>query len=146
MFLQDVINDGPLPALELTMRFAGRRQAILAHNVANLTTPNFQPVDVDPKGFQELLGEAIDRRRERSRAGAALRWEETREIRRGPAGGLRLEPGTPSGNVLFHDRNNRDLERSMQAIVENAGAFRVASDLYRNHARRLSNAMAERVA
>ena len=56
MFLDDVVNSGAIPALEMTMRFAGRRQALLAHNIANLDTPNFQPKDVSPRWFQRMLG------------------------------------------------------------------------------------------
>jgi len=146
MFLHDVINDGPLPALELTMRFAGQRQAILAHNIANLTTPDFRPRDVDGKAFQRVLGEAIDERRESGRPGKGLEWNETRELTRSESGHLRVSPRTPSGNVLFHDRNDRDVERTMQALVENAGVFRVASELYRSHTGRISRALGERVA
>ena len=146
MFLSDVVNSGAIPTLKLAMRFAGRRQTILAHNIANLSTPNSQPRDVSTRDFQKLLGEAIDKRRaktggERGR----LEWQETREIKRGPGGSLRLNPRTPSSGILFHDRNNRDLERMMQDLAENVGAFRVATDLLRSQFAQLKDAMAERV-
>ena len=145
-FVDDVLSSGALPSLALTMRFAARRQVLLAHNIANLDTPGFQPRNVSPAQFQKLLGEAIDRRR--SATGGAhgrLDWRPTREILRGPNGSLRLEPRTPSGNILFHDRNNRDLERLMQDLAENVAAFRLASDLMRNRVANLRAAIAERV-
>lgn len=71
--------------------------------------------------------------------------DSTREIEIGRDGSLRLNPRTSSGNILFHDRNNRDLERTMQSLVENASAFRVATDLLRNRTTALRDAMAERV-
>ena len=60
-------------------------------------------------------------------------------------GRLRLDPRTSSGNILFHDKNNRDLERTMQSLVENASMFRVATDLFRNRTTLLRDAIAERV-
>lgn len=142
MFIGDVVNGGAIPVLELTARFAARRQAILAHNIANLPTPGFQPTEVSPEGFQRLLGEAIARRREAG--GGPLEWRETREIAR-DGDDLRLEPRTASRNILFHDRNNRDLERMMADLTENVAVFRVATDLLRSRYQLIGSALAERV-
>jgi flagellar basal-body rod protein FlgB len=136
-----------MPALEMTVRFAGARQRLLAHNIANIDTPNFVGTDVDPRSFQKVLGEAVDRRRERT-AGAfgALEWRETRELRPGEeAGSIRLNPQAAHGGVLAHDRNASDLERLMQDMVENASAYRVATDLYRAQRGTLMAAIAQRV-
>ncbi|MCC6660104.1 MAG: hypothetical protein IT437_04380 [Phycisphaerales bacterium] len=145
MFLSDLLSADAIPALEMTARFAAQRQGILAHNIANLETPNFRPVDASPAEFQRMLGRAIDDRRER---GGGLRWRDSREVVH--AGGrdpyeLRLSPRTPSGNVLFHDRNNRDEVRLMQDLVENAGVFRIATDLLRTRYQLVNNALGERV-
>lgn len=146
MFLDDVVNSGAIPALEMTMRFAGRRQALLAHNIANLDTPNFQPRDVSPRGFQRMLGEAIDRRRARTGGERGrLEWRQTREIRLDARGGMQLRPETPSPGILFHDRNNRDLERMMQDLAENVAVFRIATDLLRNQYSKIHDAIGERV-
>jgi flagellar basal-body rod protein FlgB len=142
MFLRDLTESGAIPALELTARFAARRQELLAHNIANATTPDFRPVDADPGAFQRMLGEAIDRRREGCEG---LPWRETREIRHHPRTGLHLVPRTPSGHILFHDRNNRDLERMMADVVENVGVFRAATDMMRSRFQLISGALAERV-
>jgi len=145
--IKDLASSGAIPALELTMRFAGARQRIIAHNIANLDTPNFQPKDVSPRDFQEMLGEAIDARRSNNGGAAGdLEWRETRQVQRSPDGGLTLEPLADAPGVLFHDRNNRDLERLMQSMVENAGMFRVASDLLRQRYSMLRAAISERAA
>lgn len=141
---------GALPVLDKAMRFAGARHTLIAHNIANLETPNFVPQDVDPKAFQARLAEAIDSRRAgnsgvRGGRHGELDLGSTREVETLADGSLRLDPRTGSGNILFHDRNNRDLERTMQDLVENASAFRVASDLFRNRTTILRDAMAERV-
>ena len=146
MIIQDLATSGSLPTLELMMRFSGQRQAILAHNVANIDTPGFQPVDVSSRAFQESLRDAIDDRRRRTGGElGALRWSETREVVRGRDGELALNPSTASSGVLFHDRNNRDLERLMQDITENTAVFRAASDLMRSQVSSLRDALSERV-
>lgn len=147
MFIRDLGTTGAMPALEMTLRFAGQRQKILSHNIANIDTPEFQPRDVDPRGFQELLGDAV--RSRRARTGGAfgeLEWRQTRQIRRThERGGIALRPKTPGPGVLHHDRNNTDIERMMQSVVENAATYRVASDLLRSQRTQLQNAIGQRV-
>lgn len=146
MMLDQLSSAGALPALALTMRFAGERQRLIAHNIANLETPNFRPADVSPRAFQKLLQGAISERRKSTGGGhGGLHWKGTREIERDGGSGLRLDPRTPTGNILFHDRNNRDLERTMQSMVENASAYRVASELMRSRVALLGSAISERV-
>ncbi len=131
----------------MLLKFAGQRQKILAHNIANIDTPNFQPKDVDPQAFQEMLGDAIDKRRKKNGGSfGSLQWEETKEIRRiGRSTDFRLTPTSSDGGILHHDRNDRDLERMMQDMVENATAYRVAADLLRTQRTQLQNAIAQRV-
>lgn len=138
--IDGLINAGAIPALEMTLRYTAQRQALIAHNIANLSTPDFQPLDVSPRAFQEVLGRAIDRRRA---VGGELAWEETTEIRRDGRGEMTLTPRTPTGNILFHDRNNRDLERHMQDLAENASAHRIAADLLKSRYDILRSAMRE---
>lgn len=146
MLIDQVTNAGAIPALAAGVQFAARRQDILAHNVANLSTPDFRPMDADPRAFQSLLREAVGERRARGQGhGGELRFGRNRQVRMDERGALRLNPETPSGNVLFHDRNNRDLERTMQSLAENTAAFRLASGLLRNRVAAMRQAIAERV-
>ncbi len=148
MLIGDLQNAGAMPAAEMLLKFAGQRQRVIAHNIANIDTPNFQMKDVDPKAFQEMLGDAIDKRRKlNGGAFGALQWDETREIKRsGRSNDFKLVPTTGhNGGILHHDRNDRDLERMMQDMVENASAYRVAADLLRSQRNQLQNAIAQRV-
>ena len=146
MFITELTNSGPIPVLEATMRFAAQRQRLIAHNIANLSTPDFRPLDVSVPAFQKSLREAIDARRSgRAPPAGPLPLARNPELEVSPDGTLRLNPRTASANILFHDRNNRDLERTMQDLVENAAAFRVASDLLRSRYQLLNSAVAERV-
>ncbi|MEX2219899.1 MAG: hypothetical protein WD749_14195 [Phycisphaerales bacterium] len=146
MFIGDVVNSGAIPSLELTLRFAGERHRLIAHNIANWTTPNFQPVDVSPAGFQRALSGAIERRREQPGGGSGeLSLHGSRELSRLPGGRLVLTPRTPSAGILGHDRNNTEPERLVQDLAENYGVYRVASDLLRSRLQQLRDAIAERV-
>lgn len=136
-----------MPAAEMLLKFAGQRQKIIAHNIANIDTPNFQTKDVDPQAFQEMLGDAIGKRRKKNGgASGALEWKESNEIKRiGRGNDFQLNPTSSQGGILHHDRNDRDLERMMQDMVENATAYRVAADLLRSQRNQLQNAIAQRV-
>jgi flagellar basal-body rod protein FlgB len=146
MFVNDLLSAGAMPSLEMSVRFAGERQRLLAHNIANLTTPNFTPLDVSPIGFQKALAEAIaDRDARTGGMVGELRWKDTSELRRRDDGGLEFNPQTPSGNILFHDRNNRDVERLMQDHAENLAVFRTSSELLRSRMQLMRETLAERV-
>lgn len=134
-----------MPTLEAMVRFSGARQRILAHNIANLDTPNFQPVDVSIGSFQAQLRRAVDARRDATGGDfGELAIGSTREVEMGPGGSMRLTPRTHGQGILFHDRNNRDLERTVQDMVENVGVFRMSADLLRSRHEILKLAMGER--
>ena len=147
MLIGNLESAGAMPAAEMLLKFAGQRQRIIAHNIANIDTPNFQTKDVDPQAFQEMLGDAIGKRRKKNGgAFGALEWKESTEVRRvGRGNDFELHPATSGGGILHHDRNDRDLERMMQDMVENATAYRVAADLLRSQRNQLQNAIAQRV-
>tara|TARA_R110002096_G_scaffold435816_4_gene663281 strand:- start:89562 stop:90008 length:447 start_codon:yes stop_codon:yes gene_type:complete len=147
MLIGNLESSGAMPAAEMLLKFAGQRQKIIAHNIANIDTPNFQTKDVDPQAFQEMLGDAIGKRRKKNGgAFGALEWKESNEIKRiGRGNDFQLNPTSSQGGILHHDRNDRDLERMMQDMVENATAYRVAADLLRSQRNQLQNAIAQRV-
>ncbi|MDF1809915.1 MAG: flagellar basal body protein [Phycisphaerales bacterium] len=134
-----------MPTLEKVFLFAGQRQRIIANNIANIDTPGYQGRDVDPRAFQKMLGDAVESRR--SKTGGSfgdLELDSNGQVEmRGSQ--MILNPQTPTEGVLFHDRNQRDLERLMQQLVENASTFRVASDLMRQNTAQLNLAIAQRV-
>lgn len=146
MFIDGLLNADAFPVLERVSQFAARRQELLAHNIANLSTPNFRPADVSVRDFQASLSDAVDRRRAATGGVRGdLPLQSTREVAVEQGGRIALRPTTPGNNILFHDRNNRDLERLMQEMVENLTAFRVAGDLMRNRMQLMQSAIAERV-
>ncbi len=146
MIIQDLINADEIPSLAMSLRFSAQRQRLIAHNIANISTPDYRPLNVSVEGFRRSLAEAIDARRSQGAgARADLPWRDTREVKRLEDGSVRLNPQQPSDNILFHDRNNRDLERLMQDLVENAAAHRVSADLLRSRFDLIRTAIAGRV-
>jgi len=143
--IDGLTNADAIPVLERMLQFAGRRQLLLAHNIANLDTPGFRPVDVSVDAFRAELGRAVEvRRRLTGNGGGPLPLRSTSEVKV-RAGGLELRPRPIGDNILFHDRNDRDPERLTQAMVENFLVFRTAAELIRNHFDLLNTAIRERI-
>lgn len=144
--IEGITNDGAIPVLDALVRFAGARQRLIAHNAANLSTPNYRALDVDPARFREQLSEAVERRRSKHGAiGGELEIESTEHVRFDDRGSIELNPEPTVGTVLRHDRNNSDIERLMQANAENLAVFRVATDLLRSRMEIMRTAISERV-
>ncbi len=143
--IDNIVNSDAIPTLERMIQFTGQRHRLIAHNVANLTTPGFRPVDVNPKQFQAALGEAIDARRARG-AGAAgpLEIEDSENVVVHDDS-ITLKPEPVGENVLFHDGNDRDLDRTMQGLVENFMMFRTATEMLRSRFELLNLAIRERM-
>lgn len=143
--LSDLLNSDTSSVLEASIRFAGQRQRLIAHNIANMTTPDFRPVDVSPRGFQSALARAIqDRRDGRAAPGSTLQLPRTREVQQDEDGSMTLTPRTSSGGVLQHDRNNGDPERMMQDLAENTTVYRSAVELLKSRNDLLKSAIAQR--
>jgi flagellar basal-body rod protein FlgB len=134
-----------MPSLEAMVRFSGARQRIIAHNIANMDTPNFRPMDVSPQDFQAALGRAIDARRSATGEEGDLPLQSTQQMKVDEQGNMTLMPATPSGNILFHDRNNRDVEKLMADQAENAAVFRTSIELLRSRYGIIQAAISERV-
>lgn len=129
MLLRDVSNSVPIQMLEKTLAFAEARHHVLATNIANFTTPGYRARQVDAKAFQAELGRAAARR---TRQGAPLDMEPTREVSFDEQGRLRLKPSLePVDNLLFHDGTNARIEREMARLAENGMMAQVASELLR---------------
>jgi len=142
--MADLFSSGGIQALELTLQFAGQRQRLIQNNIANIDTPDYRPMDVSPRKFQSALASAVAERDDSGGVGP-LRLDGSRELVQASDGSITLNPLTPSGNILFHDRNNRDLERSMQSLAENSATYRVAADLLRSRYDVLRTAISQRV-
>ncbi len=128
------------------MQFAGKRHRMIVGNIANISTPNFRPVDVSVDAFRADLADAIDTsRKKHGNAGGPLVLKGNGEVEMTEDGRMVLHPSPSGDNILFHDENDRDVERLMQDLVENFGAFRAATQLMRSRMTHLNMAISQRV-
>jgi len=143
--IEGVHTSGSIPVLHRLLQFAGARHRLIAHNIANISTPNFRPVDIDPSEFQAALRDAVDARdlRDASMRGV-LKIADTQHIRY-TATGMEFDPQPIGDNILFHDGNDRNLEGLMQDLVENFMVFRQAAELVRSRFDILNAAISERI-
>ena len=109
------------------MAFAEARQNVLANNIANIDTVGYKVRDMDLKRFQSDLREALAE-------GSAS-----------PGGGT-LPQATVDFDqyLLFHDGNNRSVEKQMTAITKNSILHNVAAELLRSRYALLEKAVAMR--
>lgn len=135
------LGSSSLPALERSIQFMSARQKLLVGNLANAETPGFRPVDVDPAEFQSALRESLE---QGSLDGQGrLAFDDSAPVSFGE-GGVELKPEVMADNILFHDGNDRSMERLLQRLTENVYAFRAASQLMRNQFELINTAIRER--
>jgi len=138
-------NSGGIDALSRTMQFAARRHDVITNNIANLSTPGYRTLDVDPKSFQTELARAVQARNESTgqARNAPLELHDTEQIHFG-RDSLTLTPKPSNQGILFHDGNDRDLERTMQALTENVMVYRQAAELLQSRFAMLERVIRER--
>jgi flagellar basal-body rod protein FlgB len=137
-------NSSAIPVLERAMQFAGQRHRLITNNIANLSTPGFRPQDVSVAEFQSQLASAIDARRAAGDSTKELPLRSTEQVEVTPDE-LVLHPEAAADNILFHDGNDRDVERIMQDLVENFMTFRATAQLLKNRFELLNMAIRERM-
>lgn len=143
--IQGLTQSGAMPVLERMIQFTAARHKVLTHNIANLSTPYFRPRELSPAMFQASLAEAVERRRRHPGAvSGPLEMRDTAQLRF-HEDGMEIRPGFRDQNILFHDRNNRDLERIMQDLAENTLAHNAAIELMRSEFQLLRTAISGRV-
>ncbi len=145
--LDGLFNQAGIDVLERTIQFAGQRHRIIINNIANLSTPNYRPRDVDAAEFRQSLAKALKKRHATHpglRSTAPIRPKDTADITFTDQG-MELNPRPKGEGILFHDRNDRDLEGLMGELTENTLAHRTATELLRARFATLQMSIRERV-
>ncbi len=116
MWFEKVVGNSNTAVLDRVIRFTESRHQLLANNIANIDTPGYKMKDLGLKQFQSDLQEAIDRN------------QLSPETQSQEAAGQ-----TDYGQyLLFHDQNNRSVEKQVAAITENAILHNTAVELLRS--------------
>lgn len=143
--IKGMFSYGSMPVLERMVEFTGARQELIANNIANLSTPYFKPTDLDPAKFQGQLRDALEQRsRKPNPMRRPMELGSTDEVR-SRNGQTEYLPQSKNENILFHDQNNRDVERTMQDLVENTMAHRTSIELLKSQFDLLRTAIRGRV-
>ncbi len=133
MFIEKLINQGNGPIIERMMRFTAARHKLIAENVANVSTPGYTQKDLDMPAFQQMLR---DRAAQRENAPpGSVGFED-----------LNAQIMNPRNGILFHDRNNRSMERLMADMSSNAMRHNMYAEMLRKQYDGLQTALKERIA
>jgi len=145
MFLEGLLNRGSMPVLQQVMSFTQERHRVLANNISNLDTVGYKMQDLPESEFFVALDEAI-LDRDRGGAGRPLRMRSTSNLHWDQAGHLHAEPvEIENNNILFHDGNNRFVEKQMSEMAQNAILHNVSAELLRGQYELLRMAIRERM-
>lgn len=132
MFIERLLNSGPTPLLEQSVKFAAQRAKLLTEDVANVDTPGFVQKDLDVDQFQQSLLNKLD---QRSKVGTlATNFED-----------ISSPDQNPTANILFHDRNNRSMEQLMAEGAKNTLFHNTMIELLRKQISQLEMALKEHV-
>jgi len=131
MMFESLLNRGSLPVLQQVMSFTQARHAVLANNISNLDTVGFKMKDLPAEQFFQTLNEAIERR-DKQGASAPLQMKSSRNLQWNSKGNLNAQAvEVDDNNILFHDGNNRFVEKQMSNMAQNALLHTVSVELLR---------------
>ncbi len=146
-WIDRILNSPTRQALEWSARFAEERHQVLAENVANIDTPDYQSKRLDPAAFHKALAGALESEGRGGHKEPALKLRGTRQISTDAAGTLVATPvHEPPENVLFHDGTNARLEGLMTDVQENAMSYELSLNMLKSKFESLLSAIRGRVA
>lgn len=130
--LTDFLNTPEINVLERVLQFSGQRHNQITNNIANLSTPNYQPKDVDPAEFQAVLRDMVEKSKITHPALKGKIEPKNARTFSFNKDSITMKPEPIEQNIMFHDRNDRDLERTMQSLAENVMVYRQSIELLRS--------------
>jgi flagellar basal-body rod protein FlgB len=151
--ISSLFNRTSLPALQEAVKFSEARHEVLAGNIANMDTPDYQVRDLSPDVFQQRLREALASRDAASRDAASR--DAASQAAASASGSLGLpdidgdralrEVSDGMESILFHDGSNDGLEQQVLQITQNQFLHNFAVAVMRSQFNLLAAAISERV-
>ena len=142
-----LFDSSTLPLLQKVAAFTERRQEVLAGNIANASTPEYQTRDLPVEQFQAALRDAITQRQMPANGKAAWSFQKaataTSLTDLLPAQLMQAAP--KKDQLTFHDGNNRSIERDVQEMTKISLMQSMAIELLNVQMNRLQAAISERV-
>ena len=132
------LSNSTLPALEQTAVFSQKRHQLLAGNLANLDTPDYQTRDLSLTDFQAQLKAATDP--SKSSATSYVQGKGQQPITQQQA----LDKARDvSKQILYHDGGDVSLEQQVTEISKNQSMHNTAIALMRSQFQTLQVAIRE---
>ncbi len=128
MLLDGMFGNSSIGVLDKVISFTESRQRILANNIANIDTPGYKMKDLDIDKFREGLKKEIENRN------AELPRQENIHAK-----------VDYKQYLVFHDRNNRSIEKQITNATENTLLHNVSVELLRSRYALLERAIALRL-
>jgi flagellar basal-body rod protein FlgB len=128
MFIDRLLNQGPTPVLEQQLNFTEARQQLLADNIANVSTPDYQQKDLSVDTFQQQLRNRVEQQ-EKAPPGS-VNFDD-----------INSEVENPNDGILFHDGNNRSMEQMMTDNAKNALMHNLVVELLRQQYQTMNMAL-----
>ena len=137
-----------LKSLEQTVAFTERRHAILAGNIANTDTPDYESKDLSVDTFQKSLREAFQAERQEQEMSPGLRLSLLGST--SPASSPSFEDSKKVAmesvrdsmkQIVYHDGSDDSLEMQVTQIAKNQSMHTMAIAMMKNQFRQLQMAI-----
>ncbi|HBT77224.1 MAG TPA: flagellar basal body rod protein FlgB [Planctomycetaceae bacterium] len=143
-----IFNATTVPVVEQVAYFNEARQALLAGNIANYDTPDYQARDLDVGNFKKKLSKAIVEKHRPPYGPNYIRYPIPSNIKPATPGSLAEPFGDVWPNdqhILYHDWNNVGMETQVSEMAKNNMEFNTALSIMRHQMQLLLTSISERV-
>ncbi len=124
MWLNNIFQNTSVSTLDKVVGFTERRQKVLAENIANIDTPGYKMRDLNAAQFCSDLQDAIKNHSQVDPSESKIDYDQY---------------------ILFHDGNNRSIEKQMSLATKNALLHNVSVELLRSRYGLLEKAISLRI-
>jgi flagellar basal-body rod protein FlgB len=107
--LPSLFKSTTFESLEQTISFAERRHSVLASNIANMDTPDYQTRDLSVDDFQASIKDLISIQKQQAEDSPTLRFSV-------------LQPGEPSSGSVAREQAVQNVHDAMRQVVYNDGS------------------------
>lgn len=147
--LPSLFKSTTFESLEQTISFAERRHNILASNIANMDTPDYQTRDLSVDDFQASIKDLIATRKRQADESPTMRFS---VLQQNEASDLTAARDQAVQNVhdamrqvVYNDGSNDNLELQATEAAKNKSLHEVAVTLLRSQFKALQMAISENV-
>lgn len=143
-----LIHGNNVLALQQTLEFTERRHALLAGNVANMDTPDYQTRDLSIESFQHSLHDAIENAQKARQDPELVDRRAVESLQSVADQSLQVDLTKVRDSmkqVLYHDGSDDSLEQQVTEIAKNLNMHSTATSILRSQFRTMQMAISESV-